>query len=46
VEGMKYKFNTPVFFYGGKKVLASQAINDTALLSELVAKGIGVITTA
>jgi hypothetical protein len=46
VDGNKYKFIAPVFVYGGKKVLASQAINDTALLSELVAKGIGVITKA
>lgn len=46
VDGVKYKFNTPVFVYGGKKVLSSQAILDTALLSELVARGIGVITKA
>lgn len=46
VDGKKFKFIAPAFIYGGKRVLASQAINDTALLSELVAKGIGVITKA
>jgi hypothetical protein len=46
VDGAKYKFTTPVFVFDGKKVLASQAINDTAILSQLVAKGSGVITKA
>lgn len=46
VGGKNFKFITPVFVYGGKRVLASQAINDTALLTELVDKGVGVITLA
>jgi predicted nuclease with TOPRIM domain len=46
VDGAKYRFTTPVFVFDGKKVLASQAMNDTAILSQLVAKGSGVITKA
>lgn len=46
VNGTRYKFIAPVFIYGGKRIEAAKAINDTALLSELVAKGVGVITKA
>jgi hypothetical protein len=46
VDGAKYKFTTPVFVFDGKKVLASQAINDADILSQLVAKGSGVVTKA
>lgn len=46
VNGAKYKFIAPVFVYGGKRIEAQKAINDTDLLSELVSKGIGVIVKA
>lgn len=46
VGGVKYKFISPVFVYGGKRIEAAKAITDSSLLSELVDKGVGVITRA
>lgn len=46
VNGKKYKFNTPVFMYKGNRIESVNAMKDTAMVTELVENGIGVITEA
>lgn len=46
VDGVSYRFTAPAFIYQGKKHIAAEALNDTALLAELVAKKIGFVTQA
>lgn len=38
-----FKFITPVFLFGGNRIVAEEAIHDKALLESLVKKGCGVI---
>lgn len=43
VDGVNYKFIAPTFMFEKQRIVAANAISDTALLGKLVAKKVGFI---
>jgi hypothetical protein len=43
VEGVKYKFISPVFTFKNERIIAADVLNDTEKLAELVAAKVGTI---